>query len=298
MKIASFNVENLFDRAKAFNHPDQGEANRVIAAVAELNILFGAETYSEASQQRMLALAQVLGLNKSNQGPLALIRNVRGNVFKRPRNGDMQVAATGRASWVGWAELKTAPVDEIAVLNTGRVIRDVKADILAVVEAENRVALKQFSEYVFKQVKDEVEEDITPYEQIMLIDGNDERGIDVGLMTKQGFGMGLMQSHIHDLTPQGNPIFSRDCPEYAVTTPSGEVIWLLPNHFKSKFGGQRLCFTRQTPGPGHPGGPDLPAPAGRGSRQGGHTGRFQRHARERALAAPVGRNRFARCLHP
>jgi hypothetical protein len=35
----------------------------------------------------------------------------------------------------------------------------------------------------------------------------------------------------------GEPIYSRDCPEYAVTTPTGERIWVLPNHFKSKFGG-------------------------------------------------------------
>lgn len=66
--------------------------------------------------------------------------------------------AEGRDSWVGWAKLKTAAVDEIAVINTGRVIRDVDADILAVVEAENRVALNQFSEFVFHRVRDEVEE--------------------------------------------------------------------------------------------------------------------------------------------
>jgi endonuclease/exonuclease/phosphatase family metal-dependent hydrolase len=37
--------------------------------------------------------------------------------------------------------------------------------------------------------------------------------------------------------PADEPVFSRDCPEYAVTTPKGEVIWVIPNHFKSKFGG-------------------------------------------------------------
>ena len=40
-----------------------------------------------------------------------------------------------------------------------------------------------------------------------------------------------------DRLSNGSPVFSRDCPEYAVTTPGGEVIWVLPNHFKSKFGG-------------------------------------------------------------
>lgn len=237
MKIAAFNIENLFDRAKAFNEEDDSKAKRVIRAVAELNCLFEIAVYSDAAKERMLELVAALELNRFNEGPLALVRRIRGRIFRRPQSGGIEVVATGRGSWVGWAELKTAPVDEVAVMNTGRVIRDVEADILAVVEAENRVALKQFSEFVFDRVKDEVAYVIRPYTQIMLIDGNDDRGIDVGLMTKEGFDIGLMQSHIHDLKPDGNPIFSRDCPEYAVTTPSGELIWVIPNHFKSKFGG-------------------------------------------------------------
>ncbi len=236
MKIAAFNVENLFNRAKAFNEESDG-AQRVIKAVTELNSLFEKDVYSDQDKRRMLELIDDLEFNRFNEGPLALIRKIRGKIFRRPQSGGIEVVATGRDSWIGWAELKTASVNEIAVMNTGRVIRDVNADILAVIEAENRVTLKQFSEFVINEVKDEVDEVIRSYTNIMLIDGNDDRGIDVGLMTKEGFDIGLMQSHINDLKPDGNPIFSRDCPEYAVTTPSGELIWVLPNHFKSKFGG-------------------------------------------------------------
>lgn len=237
MKIAAFNVENLFDRAKAFNEEDQSEATRVINAVAELNVLFEKDFYSDLDKMRMLELVAELELNRFNQGPLALIRKIRGKIFRHPKSGGIEVVASGRDAWIGWAELKTAPVDEIAIMNTGRVIRDVDADIMAVVEAENRVALKKFIEFVFNKVKDEINEVIRPYTQIMVIDGNDDRGIDVGLMTKEGFDIGLMRSHIHDLKPDGDPVFSRDCPEYAVTTPSGELIWVIPNHFKSKYGG-------------------------------------------------------------
>src|SRR5690606_1713798 len=131
----------------------------------------------------------------------------------------------------GWTELKMEKVNETAIMNTGRVIRDVDADIVAVIEAEHRIALKQFSDYVLKKV------DGVPYPHVMLIDGNDERGIDVGLMTKTGYNIGIMRSHIHDMDDTGKTIFSRDCPEYCVETPDGELVWILPNHFKSKFGG-------------------------------------------------------------
>jgi endonuclease/exonuclease/phosphatase family metal-dependent hydrolase len=32
-------------------------------------------------------------------------------------------------------------------------------------------------------------------------------------------------------------LFSRDCPEYQLKLPSGEVVWVLVNHFKSQSGG-------------------------------------------------------------
>ncbi|NJO56503.1 MAG: hypothetical protein HC834_09425 [Rhodospirillales bacterium] len=71
----------------------------------------------------------------------------------------------------------------------------------------------------------------------MVIDGNDDRGIDVGLLTKDGFPIEKIRSHVHDATADGTPVFSRDCPEYAVVTPGGATVWVLPNHLKSKFGG-------------------------------------------------------------
>ncbi len=239
MKIAAFNVENLFDRAKAFNEESAADAQRTIRAVAELNSIFEEENYTPVRKNRILELVELLELNRFNEGPLALIRRIRGAIIRRPRIGGIEVVADGRGAWIGWAELKTAPADEIAILNTGRVIRDVNADMLAVIEAEDRVSLKKFTEFVFNRVNDElpIAERRDPYTSVMVIDGNDDRGIDVGLMTKDGFEIGLMRSHIHDLKSDGNPVYSRDCPEYAVTTPTGELIWLLPNHFKSKFGG-------------------------------------------------------------
>lgn len=73
----------------------------------------------------------------------------------------------------------------------------------------------------------------TPYANVMLIDGNDQRGIDVGLLTREDYDIGLMRSHVHDESG-GKTIFSRDCPEYQVALPNGGSLWVLINHFKSK----------------------------------------------------------------
>jgi Endonuclease/Exonuclease/phosphatase family len=72
------------------------------------------------------------------------------------------------------------------------------------------------------------------YAHTMLIDGNDDRGIDVGLYAKKGFDIDIMRSHVNDLDSKGNPIFSRDCAEFTIRTPAGNEILFLANHFKSK----------------------------------------------------------------
>lgn len=227
MRIATFNVENLFDRARIMNLDDWEDGRPVLDAYASLTKLLEQASYSAADKVQIAALLTLLGLKDSDMGPYVLLRRNRGALVTRKASGVLEITAEGRADWIGWLELRHAPVNETATRNTGQVIRDIDADILAVVEAEDRIALREFSDTVLKAVQG------TPYANIMVIDGNDDRGIDVGLLTKAGYQIGAMRSHVHDGVP-GNRVFSRDCPEYAVTTPQGEVIWFLINHFKSK----------------------------------------------------------------
>jgi len=238
MKIASFNVENLFDRPKVFNET-QAVSDKVNDQVTKLNNLLELDRYSDADKAEIKDLLIALGLEKTDESEFVILRQNRGKLLSRPNSKPIEVVANGREEWIGWLELKTAPVNQIAIRNTAQVLRDVNADIMVVIEAENRIALKQYSEIVLRGVGGH------PYEEIMIIDGNDPRGIDVGIMTKNGITIGRMQSHIHDKDAAGRIIFSRDCPEYLITTSSGESIWILPNHFKSKFGGDNASSRRK-----------------------------------------------------
>ncbi len=227
MRIAAYNVENLFDRARVFN---DGAPGAVLDAFAELNTLFEKVSYDDADRARMLELLEALGLLRGDEGPFARLRRIRGRLIVR--GTPVRIEAGGRGDWIGWVELKTEAVEETALLLTARTIFDAGADVLAVVEAESRPVLVMFQEQMARALGL-----AETYANIMLIDGNDRRGIDVGLATRAGFPIGRVLSHVDDLTPEGTRIFSRDCPEFEVTTPSGEVLVVLANHFKSKFGG-------------------------------------------------------------
>jgi endonuclease/exonuclease/phosphatase family metal-dependent hydrolase len=230
----------LFDRAKALNLSTWEEGRPVLEQHAEMNQILAKPRYSDADKDRLIELVEALGLRNSDTGPFVILRQNRGRLLRRSGDGALSIVAGGRHAWIGWLELRTEPVNERAIQNTARVIRDLGADILAVVEAEHRIALKEFNEDVLPMV------DGAPYAEIMLIDGNDERGIDVGLMAREGYAIDLMRSHVHDLQASGTPTFSRDCPEYRVIAPGGARIWVLINHLKSKgFGDFRASNARR-----------------------------------------------------
>jgi endonuclease/exonuclease/phosphatase family metal-dependent hydrolase len=109
---------------------------------------------------------------------------------------------------------------------TARVIQDVGADIIGIIEAEDRTSLVRFNRELLGAL----------YQHIMLVDGNDERGIDVGIMTGNNFEIESIKSNI-DTEDACGLVFSRDCPQYTICTPAGTVIHVLVNHFKSQSGG-------------------------------------------------------------
>lgn len=227
MIISSFNVESLFDRPIAMNQPSWAAGKQALEDYAAVNALLGEATYTPAIRAQIVALLASLGLDKSDDGHgLAIMRQNRGRLVSRS-GGTLTVTATGRGDWVGWVELKSEPVNETATLNTAQVIKDIGADVQAVVEAEGRVSLQAFSNLMLKNVGG------TPYQHVMLIDGNDLRGIDVGILTRPGFDIVGIRSHVDDTDAKGR-IFSRDCPEYTIRTTAGVELVVLVNHFKSK----------------------------------------------------------------
>jgi endonuclease/exonuclease/phosphatase family metal-dependent hydrolase len=179
-------------------------------------------------------------MEKTDTGPFVILRRNRGTLLRRPKDGGIEITANGRADWVGSLELRDEPVNEEAMRNTARVIRDVGADIMGIVEVESRPVLLAFNEQILPAV------DGKPFEHVMVIDGNDERGIDVGLLTRAAFPIAFMRSHVDDRDAKGDLIFSRDCAEYHFSLPDKKPLVVLVNHFKSKgYGGTQSSDARR-----------------------------------------------------
>lgn len=106
-------------------------------------------------------------------------------------------------------------------------IKRMNVDVLAVQEVEDREALQEFNSMFLGNM----------YPYISVIDGNDPRLIDVGIMSKLPLGgLTSWQFTMHPDVPE-RPIFSRDVFEVEVLDPtrSKKLFTLYNNHLKSNF---------------------------------------------------------------
>ncbi len=227
MRLATFNVENLFRRPVVLDQPTWADGREQLNDYTKFNGIISKASYSGADKQWLVDFLDRYDMADRRIGkddPFQL-NEVRGKLFKVPKGQTKaEIIVDGRGDWDGWLELRRHNVNHVAIENTARVVEALSADVLAVVEAEDRIALQRFNDsYLVPQG--------VGFMYNMLIDGNDERGIDVGLYSKHPI------RSIHSNIGLGLPAertFSRDCAEFEIETPGGDAIWVLVNHFKSK----------------------------------------------------------------
>lgn len=232
MRLATYNVENLFSRPAAMNLDNWAAGRPVLDDIGKLEGLLAQDDYTPAIKASIAEILDKHGFgNRNKPNPYFTIREVRGKLYKIPKGTSKpEVVANGRREWVGWIELLKTDLPGDQVINTGRVIDAVSADVLCLVEVEDRLSLDRFNREVLGKKFRKV------YTCDMLIDGNDPRGIDIGLLTR--YSITAIRSHLHD--GGKSRVFSRDCPEFEVEFKEGTSLWVLGNHFKSKGYGNPL----------------------------------------------------------
>ena len=115
---------------------------------------------------------------------------------------------------------------------TAQAIKKADADVIALQEVDNLEVLRRFRADYLRNMH---------YDHAMLVDGNDPRHIDVGLLSR------LPIVHVrsyHHLRSGRSPVFSRDCLEADILAGS-RTLTLFVNHFKSMMGGRAQTKARR-----------------------------------------------------
>ena len=139
IRIASYNVENLFARPKAFDGSDWSIGEPILAAYEEVNRLFQKPFYDDADKVRITALLITLDIysinangvarrKRSSNPRWAWLRKNRGSFDREPRDNTQSVViiATVRDDWIGLVELAVQPFKET---RTGFPIRRITSNV-------------------------------------------------------------------------------------------------------------------------------------------------------------------------
>ncbi len=136
-------------------------------------------------------------------------------------------------------KIKPAKISKKQRINTANAILKADPHVLAVAEIENLATLRLFNGRYMRNT----------FDRILLIDGNDARGIDVGFLVRKGVAAEILEirTHVDDAIGGGyldqsnrldtkvtsHAVFSRDCLEVDVRVGQ-TVLTFLVNHFKAQ----------------------------------------------------------------
>jgi len=225
MRIATYNVNNLFHRAKLFELDGfNPAATSILNDIDQLERLLEEPNYQTVQTQLTSLLSKYFSKNATTE--YFTINVVRGKLYSVNSDGTgVTLKAKGKQDWDGWIEAAYEMAEIPAYENTGKVISKIKPDIICIVECEGRNALQQFNDTILQNL----------FKYNMSVEGNDPRGINVGIYSN--LPITNIDTHIFDTYASNErqyKIFSRDCAEYEITLKSGQKLHMLCNHLKSQ----------------------------------------------------------------
>ena len=226
LRIATYNVENLFRRAAILNLRDTKRIDELLELVRQLQKLLGQDVYTAELKNEVFEVSHQLVLYID-------VRRDAGSLGDWKKENDrtgfrINKSCKGRGDWLGEIVFKAKEFSDEQRKNTGKVIKALNADNLCAVEVEGMDVLRAFNSQVLGGTK--------KFKQFVMIDSpNDPRGIDVGCLTKHRII--VIRTHVFDDGLEFKPVFSRDCLEVAIKVEGlDQPVYVLCNHFKSQSG--------------------------------------------------------------
>lgn len=216
MKIAFYNIENLF-----FRHRDlleKPKSHNLSSWRKELDTLMN--TRSGRSYERIRELVFLLGFDHKDPFRYGYL-NRKGMVMAmKPQHYEVSSRAGNLTDWQGWIEIENRPLPATSVRHKARIIAETNSDVLLLQEVESKVALNLFLEKHVAQYP------IAPYFDLSFSQGNDDRGLDQAVLTREKFFPVSMKIYNQERNSNGDLLFQRDFVAFEIPHKSGNI-WLL-----------------------------------------------------------------------
>ncbi|CDF80837.1 endonuclease [Formosa agariphila KMM 3901] len=211
MKIATFNIQNLFHRDKNLIHVNPSK--NLKDWISELDNLMTIKHNSEDQRDRIKELSFLIGFEKTIDKPYAVLRRRAGHLYLKGIDHSLEHKASYLNYWNGWITLQTTPIPYTAVEHKARLIADINADVLLLQEVEDRGSLEEFNHQILPKFYCE------PYTQCIVVQSNKYNGLEMGILLRQGYNLLGIKTHQ-----------DQNFIQYDIETPKGKTIHIINLH--------------------------------------------------------------------
>lgn len=218
MKIAIFNVQNLFHRDRNLIQKTVGKC--VSDWIVEFDTLLTKEK-SASNTERLKELSFLLDFDKTYQNPYVVMRKKAGELYLKGMNCSKELKSGELTDWNGWIKVQTVPIDPEATKHKAMVISEINPDILVLQEVEDKMSLAEFNNFILPKFNCE------PFPEIILIPNSEGRGRNQALLLKNGHQLESIKIHTIDETETA----TQELLEYEIKSLKGKSIHLLSTYF-------------------------------------------------------------------
>ncbi len=214
MKIATFNIQNLFHRDKSLIKKPIGK--NLMDWIQELDSLMRKPSNTLSEQDRIRELSFLIGFEKFSPKPYAVLRKKAGFLYMKGLHHSSDSKASDLTNWNGWIALQTMPINPLATDNKALVLAAVNADVLLLQEIEDRASLEEFNRQVLPKFN------CKPYVQSFVIQSEESIGKENAILLREGYTLASVKTYdIGNLSVQNTLL------QYEVTTPTLQTMWIL-----------------------------------------------------------------------
>lgn len=214
MKIATFNVQNLFHRDRSLIQKTIGKC--VSDWIIEFDTLLKKEKCA-SNTERLMELSFLLDFDKTYQNPFVAMRKKAGELYLKGMNCSKELKSGELTDWNGWIKVQTVPIDPEATNHKAMVISDIDPDILVMQEVEDKMSLDEFNNFILPKFN------CDPFSEILLIPNSEGKGRNQALLLKNGYQLESIKIHKID----DSEVVTQELLEYEIQTPKGKTLHLL-----------------------------------------------------------------------
>lgn len=218
MKIATFNVQNLFHRDRSLLKKTRGKC--VSDWIVEFDALLLKER-CPSNTERLKELSFLLDFDKTYNNPYVVMRKKAGALYLKGMNYSKELRSGELTDWNGWIKVQTTPIDPESTKHKAMVISEIDPDILVLQEVEDKMSLDEFNTLVLPKFNCEA------FPQSILIPASEGKGREQALLLKNGYELESVKIHNLESTESAQ----EELLEYKIQTPKGEKIYLLSAYF-------------------------------------------------------------------